>query len=151
MAQKAKDAIQKELDTIRRRHGGLLRPRDVVAFARDPHTALHGRFEWDDSKAAQDYRLWQAREIIQVFVTVVKSGSPAIRTFVSLRTDRSVEGGGYRATVDVMSDRQMRKQLLSEALDEAERWQAKYAALRELAPVFRELARIQVKQAKAVA
>lgn len=151
MAHRIQIAVQKELETIRNQHHGLLRARDVVEYARNPKTALHSKFEWNDSKAAQAHRLEQARDVIQVYVTVLKSGAPAIRTFVSLRTDRLLDGGGYRATVDVMSDRQMRNQLLAEALDEAERWQQRYATLTELVPIFRELARVRQKQAREVA
>ena len=50
-------------------HGGKLRPKDVVEFARNPATALHECFEWDDKKAAVQGRLWeQAREDAQKFL-----------------------------------------------------------------------------------
>jgi len=64
-------AIQQELESIRRSAGGLLRPEDVVEFARSPETALHEEFTWDDSEAAHQYRLWQARQVIRVNVTVI--------------------------------------------------------------------------------
>ena len=40
---------------------------------------MHLIFEWDDSKAAEGYRLWQARMIIRLELTVVdtKTESPA--------------------------------------------------------------------------
>ena len=41
-----------------------LHAEDVVAAARDPLSPLHSKFQWDDSKAAHRYRLWQARQII---------------------------------------------------------------------------------------
>jgi hypothetical protein len=67
----ARTAIVAELETIRRNAGGVLRPEDVVSFAADPDTELHSRFEWDDTEAAQQYRLWQARQLIRVTVTVL--------------------------------------------------------------------------------
>ena len=133
-------AWKQELEEIRRRHHGLLRPPDVVAFARDPKSALHGRFQWDDSKAAHQYRLWQARELIECHVVVLKADTDPIRAYVSLRDERR-NRGGYRHVVDVMTDASMRKRFLAEALDEAERWQARYARLQELAPIFNEIAK----------
>lgn len=148
MSRQKQAAVFAEMQKIRSRHKGILRPENVLSYAKNPRTALHEKFEWDDAKAGYEYRLWQAREMIAVFVTVVKPNTSPVRTFVSLRTDRMFPGGGYRALVDVMTDAALRKQLLAEALDDAERWQAKYALLSELTPVFQELAKLKAKQVK---
>jgi hypothetical protein len=39
----------------------LVDPWKVLEYARDPNTALHKWFEWDDALAAQRYRLHQLR------------------------------------------------------------------------------------------
>jgi hypothetical protein len=44
---------------------GLLQPFDVVEAARDPGSPLHDSFEWNDSVAAERYRLEQARRLIR--------------------------------------------------------------------------------------
>lgn len=125
-----------ELRSIAAKHRGKLRPEDVVAFARDPATALHVRFTWDDSKAACAYRLWQARELIAVTVIVMPETGKSYRAFVSMVGDRAMDGGGYRSLVTVLGDRGLRMALLAEALAEFDRWRAKYEALKELAPIF---------------
>lgn len=88
-------------------------PEDVVAFAADPDTALHARFEWDDSKAGHMYRVEQARHILRVYVTVVDDGGnkAPMRMFAVLREQ---DGGstGYRTTEDVLSDPLARAELL---------------------------------------
>lgn len=145
------EAMFQELELVRSQHDGILRGEDVVEWARDPSTALHDRFEWDDAKCGEEYRLWQARRLIAVFVTVVGKDNSPIRAFVSLRTDRVLPGGGYRTSVDVMTDTELRKQLLAEALDDAQRWQAKYQHLSELIPVFKQLARVRGRTKKQVA
>ena len=54
--------IMDELELIQAMDpAGLLDPRRVVDYARDPDTALHSKFEWDDSLAAEQRRLRQAR------------------------------------------------------------------------------------------
>lgn len=44
---------------------GRLDPADVVEAARDPASPLHGYFEWDDTEAARQHRLGQARQLIR--------------------------------------------------------------------------------------
>lgn len=44
---------------------GDIKPADVVNDARDPTSPLHDFFEWDDTAAADQYRLSQARLLIR--------------------------------------------------------------------------------------
>ena len=138
--------VTEELEQIRRSHGGLLKPEDVVSFARDKRTALHAKFEWDDAKASEEYRLWQARQVIRVAVTVLPSphsDQPPIRAYVSVCSDRVQQGGGYRAMADVMTDDELRAELVAEAMSEVKRWRRKYERLRELIPIFRAIDRVE--------
>lgn len=128
-------SVKDELELIRSKHCGLLRPEDVVAFARNPETALHKRFVWDDGEAAAKYRLWQARQVISAVVTVPPSRQQTVRAYVSLPSDRS-NGNGYRSVGYVLSKENMRTELLRKALDEAKRWRDRYRHLKELVPVF---------------
>jgi hypothetical protein len=128
-------AIVSELEMIRNRAGGVLKPNDVVDFASDPSTALHAQFEWDDSEAAREYRLHQARNLIRVMVTVLPNTVKETRAYVSLVSDRSTDGG-YRTMVDVLSDDDRRAELLKMALTDMRRWRDKYGELKELAAIF---------------
>jgi hypothetical protein len=127
---------QNEMESIRVRHNGVLRPSDVVEYARDSGTALHDRFTWDDSEAADQYRLWQARELIAVVVTLIPGADTESRAYVSMLDDREKDGGGYRSLVSVLSETESRKRLVAEALAEFDRWKAKYEMLKELASIF---------------
>lgn len=111
--------------------------RDVVNFARNPATALHNRFNWNDSEAAQAYRLWQAREvIIQIAVKLVEGKEEKYRIFVSLVSDRKRDGGGYRSIQAILRNPKLRRQFLAEALADFQRWKSKYHTLVELAEIF---------------
>lgn len=125
-----------ELEHIRQSHGGILRATDVVAFARNPDTALYRRFEWDDTKAAEQYRLWQARELIRVVVQTSPADSTPTRIYVSLTDDRRNDGGGYRTLDDVMRSKAMREALLKQAHADMVRFETKYQHLSELAAVI---------------
>jgi hypothetical protein len=100
------------LERLAQQNGGLLMVDDVVEEARDPQSVLHRHFQWDDDKAAEAYRKQQARQLIQkVTVTIEKAPDVHIRAFVSLSTDQ-YEGGGYRLTANVLSDDNLKAQLL---------------------------------------
>jgi hypothetical protein len=133
-----KEDIQAELELIRSENGGMLRPEDVVEFARNEDTALHSQFEWDDTEAAHQYRLDQARRVIRLAITIVRTpdADRAVPLYVSLMPDRALAGGGYRPLIDVLTQREKREQLLRQALSEFERVRKKYDTLLELAPIF---------------
>ncbi len=134
--------IQKELEAIGKRNGGLLRPCDVVEFAKDEKTALHSRFEWDDQKAGDSHRLWQARQILRIEVVVLENDSKLVRAFVSLKDDRQEQGGGYRLLTEVLSNKDLRAKMLNEALDEAELFKRKWERLVELKPIFEAIDKV---------
>lgn len=137
------------LKRIAAENGGLLLPGAVVNAARPVSSVLHSRFEWDDSKAGEAYRIWQARQLIRVCVEVIPQTDKPVEVFVSLTSDR--DDGGYRMQTKVLSDAEMRKQLLADALAELEVFREKYARLRELAVVFASIrkARKQLRRGKA--
>ena len=134
--------VRVELERIRADNDGVLTAADVVAAARHPDHPLHSKFEWDDDKAADKYRLWQARHMI-INVMVLAPTGKEVRAFVSLQDDRQEDEGGYRALVDVMTNADSRKRLLSEALAEFKRWEAKYELLQELVPIFRAAKKVK--------
>ena len=132
-------AIKEELEFIQEQNGGMLRAEDVVAFARDDKTALHNKFEWDNAKASEQYRLIQARNVIRVQVAMHPETLKTYRVHVSLLSDRQVKGGGYRKTEDVMRQPDHRAALLMQAMKEAQAWRQRYQQLDELAQVFAAL------------
>lgn len=135
-----------ELMGLRKR--GVLKPEDIVEFARSPKTALHSSFEWDDTKAGHEYRLWQARQLI-VSVKIKVQGVPEpVQAFVSLKSDRG-KSGGYRELATVLGKKEQRDQLLQQALEDFEYWQERYQTLNELVPVFSAAEPIIKKRRKA--
>ena len=142
--------VIQELKRIAADNGGILTAENVVLAASDPQSPLHPKFTWDDTKAAHAYRLWQARQLISVTVEYIgrddEQAEPT-RVFVSLTTDRKSEGGRYRQTAAVMRQKSLRAQLLADAMQEMERFQVKYARLKELAEVFEAMRRVRKAEA----
>lgn len=118
---------------------GLIKPERVVEAARPKASPIHDQFEWNNTAAAEKYRLLQASELIRVSVEIIDCGGGRdpimVRAFTSLATERG-EGGGYRATVQVLSNKQMREQMLADAIAELQAFEKRYEILRELAEVF---------------
>lgn len=140
-----RDQIKAILTSLAR--DGKLDPVHVVEAARDETSPLHAHFTWDDSEAAHQFRLMEARKLIQVHVTILPGSSEPVQAWVSLRTDR-VAGGGYRPIAQVMSRKALRDQLIAEALADLETWRRKYATLKELADIFAAMDRTKAKRAK---
>ena len=117
------------------RDGGSLNPHEVVDWARgNPDSALHRSLEWDDEKAAEHYRVWQARRLIAIHVV----SADGERTTISLMPDR-FSGTGYRPVDRVMSNADLRAMALQQAVEELRRWEHRYRHLTELAQVFAAL------------
>lgn len=135
-----------ELKRIADENGGVLKPEAVVEEARPKSSPLHKRFTWDNSKAAHEYRLWQARQLIRVVVETIEGVKGRHEVFVSLSNDR--KEGGYRVMTDVLTDAQMRRQMLDDALRELDWFQQKYSRLRELSSVFAVIRKVQKRSGR---
>ncbi len=138
-----KAVLSEELERIRLTNGGILLAEQVVEAAAPIKSPLHKYFQWDDNEAARQYRIYQARQLINVAVVMLPFTRRAITAYVSLRADRQLPQGGYRALVDVLSNAVQREMLLREALDDLNTWERKYNHLVELAPVFEAIKKVR--------
>lgn len=110
-------------------------PENVLEYARNENTELHKCFEWNDTVAAELYRLKQAREIIVSFV--IKSEEkeqPQIRAF-QITTERNV----YQPTRLFLQQPDQYKELLKRAKQELQAFKQRYKMLSELAEIFDEI------------
>jgi hypothetical protein len=116
-----------ELLKIYTEQGGKLTPEKVLEVASGSVHPLHSYFEWDDTTAAIEYRLSQARSLIKsIKVNVVTPADQLIevRAYVSLPSDR-VKGDGYRHITDVLNSTQLRAELISDIRRTADEWSKK--------------------------
>lgn len=125
---------------------GGLSAEDVVEFAKDPKTALHKHFEWDDAEAARQWRLQKARSIIRVSIQFSADNAPkTFRPLINLVKDPTIPGGGYRNATEVYNaNEEARRRLVKDAIREMQRLKLRYAAVAELAPVFAALESVEV-------
>lgn len=135
------------LTAIYKKHGSLT-PQQVVEEAKDKKHPLHPCFEWNNTKAAMDWRLHQARNLIASVQIKFQRRNRIlpVRAFVNIQRTRAGElstnlrnkGGssGYVTINEVMSDVSLRNYSLQMALMELERWHEKYKNLREVAKLW---------------
>ncbi len=134
-------SLQDELLSIREEHGRLT-PRIVLNEASSPEHPLHSRFEWDDSAAAERYRLRQAHDLI-VSVRVRYASATETRpeqsgrAFHAVRDAEGPEPYRYEPADDVAADPLMAKLVLQ---DMEREWRALYHRYKSFAE-FTELVR----------
>lgn len=101
---KHSEAVRRALRALER--SGRLTPGDVVEAGRDPESPLHPMFEWDDGKAAERWRLEQARSLIRsVTIRVEISEDRVITAPVYIRDgDIPLGDQGYRTLPSIKDD-----------------------------------------------
>lgn len=127
---------------------GRLTAKALLDANRAKDAPLHKAFEWNDRKAAEQYRLHQARHIISCIVRVDEAtGKPEqVRAYFTLeRKDPQ-----YYSTEVILADEDKSALLEKSAMSELAAFQRKYAAIREkLAPVYDAIEMLRMDLANA--
>ena len=137
----------KRFEELEKIHGEIT-PRIVLDDARDENAVLHPCFEWDDSKAAEAYRLNQAGMMIRALVvTIEKTETPTpTRAYVNV-SSMDEKQGRFISVQAALSDEELRTAVLTRAVMELSQFRRKYEDLQELADVFKAVDKV-VKRAK---
>ena len=117
----------------------------VIEEAKHKTSVLHGAFEWDDSKAAHEWRLHSARHLmrsVEIVSTSAEGDTRSLPAFVFVKTD---EGPRYETIAKVLSDDELRIQVLNKALKEFEQWQQRYKEYEEFLNVFETFGKTRKK------
>lgn len=128
--------VGEELERIRQEKGTLVAA-DVLDAASDPGSPLHNAFEWDDTAAARQHRLNQARRLI---VSIRVLNSPTARptvAYVSVKTPD--KGRSYVPTIEAMSDEELQVRVLAEVRQAIEAIERRYASFTEIADLLQNI------------
>lgn len=128
--------IREELEALTDKDRILRADRVVVWASKNRNSAIAGKLEWNNSKAAHEFRLIQVRHLIEIHLF----HQPEEPQYISLRTDRSEPGGGYRRMEDVLADRDLTEMMMQDALKELNNIQHKYGRLEALAGIWSAVA-----------
>ena len=109
--------------------------KEIVEKAKDPNSELHKCFEWDDKKAAEKWRLQQARVLIcnLVFEIPDEEDTPVRAFYIT------TEKEDYKPTKLILQQPDEYKILLNNAKAELQTFKRKYKILQELAEIFEKI------------
>lgn len=117
---------------------GALTPESVLDAAQDEASPLHSQFCWDDTEAAQRFRLYQAGSLIRrIKITVETSPEETrrVRAFVNIPSTEPGERGAYIPTDTALAEH--RDVVLQQAMRDVAALRAKYANLTDFDAVLR--------------
>lgn len=107
-------------------------PEDIVEAAKDATTELHKCFEWDDTAAAEKYRLHQARIITSNLVFRKESDDDEEEPVLVRVYNKTEQTGGYKPPERVFTQADEYEKLLKRATAELHQFKVKYSMLKEL-------------------
>lgn len=145
---KDRKAVKEALIAIKRANGNdLLVAEEVVEVARDESSPLHQCFTWDDTEAAKQYRLVQARRLISCEVVWPDDEKEhPVPRWVSLSSDRKRPGGGYRETKQVINSKKLLEELEATAKKDLDGVLKRYEMLKAFVAKVRRAAGIQSRR-----
>lgn len=126
-------------ESLRKSEG--LSPRSLVEASRPDGTVFHGEFEWNDEKAAEEYRINQASHIIRSFVIVheaPKTDEKAepqtieVRAYLPTHNKEEESRGTYESLDVIVRDDNMRMRMMKDCLSEIKWVQSKYRKLQDI-------------------
>jgi hypothetical protein len=135
------------IEAIMEGQDGKARAQVVYEDAKKKRSPLHEYFEWDDSVAAEGYRLNQARELLRFIHVVVTAPdgteieSRAYFNVVVENDDETLERTNV-PLARVMTEVELHRQVLAQAMYEFEQWRERYQQYKELAPLFKAYEKI---------
>lgn len=130
--------VGQELERIQEETGSI--SADLVLENAKPKDApLHPYFEWNNTKAAEMYRLDQARYLVRNIAVQIErpeSDEPLVtRAFVEIKG----EEGPYLSLSTVVQDVDLWKQLIKQARKDIEVFENKYSVLSEVVALIQPI------------
>ena len=99
--------------------GEEVKPEQVIERAKDKGSELHKCFDWNNSVAADKWRLHQARSVLNHLIVIKHEvddeKSEPVQFRVMMKNDRS-ESSGYKQTIVMVKDEDEYKKVASMAI-----------------------------------
>lgn len=125
--------IGQALEKIMEAQGGELTPKAVVDSARAKNHPLHPHFEWNDTLAAESYRLDQARNLIRIVrVEDTQAEDGTSRAFISVNDGDST---AYRPLAQIKRSADLQLAVLKQAQRDLEAWERRYRDLTDICQI----------------
>lgn len=112
-------AIAERLEKIAGLNAGRITPDAVLLDAKSPKSPLHDQFDWDDSSAAKQWRLQQARELIRSVRVEITTESRTVSTVRYVRDPSAGEAQGYVEVAKLRDDKSLAVEALQGEIRQA--------------------------------
>ena len=107
-------------------------PQNVVDYAAEhPESELYKCFTWDDTKAANEWRKQEARQVMRLLVFEAENEEEPIKVRVLQKTDEE-----YKPVTQIVRNKDEYKELLKRAKAELAAFKERYKTLTELETVL---------------
>lgn len=136
--------VYAELERVRGIGGGDLSLQLLIEESKPKSAALHQDFTWVTAKAANHWRLHEARKLVQS-IEIIRDDMPPTRAYESVRIIEIKPEVApkakhvFRTIEDIMRDPDTRDELLAQAFREGAAFRKRFHGLQELAKVFAAL------------
>lgn len=102
------------VDAMAAVHGGRVTPEIIVEDARDESSPFHDAFEWDDSEAAEKFRLSQARTLLRSYtIRVDTEDGPTVKVPAFVRDPtRESQEQGYVSTLVLRTEDENKREVM---------------------------------------
>lgn len=121
---------------------GVITPKILLDDSRPEDAVLHSCYEWDDSKAAEKYRLYQSKKIMgnlvvaQIKEVPDKEPPKFVRAYVSV--EERNESAQYVSVTKALSEEYTRQQVLKNAMAELRMFERKYRGYLDVSGILQE-------------
>lgn len=107
---------------------GTLNAETLVDVSKDENSPMHPEFDWDDTTAAHNWRLHQARNVINALVMIddAEPEKEPVRVFLKIE---SVNQNQYESTQVLVRTQTGRDAMIEQAERELKAFRAKYEAI----------------------
>ena len=121
---------------------GTLTAQNLVDANRPETAPLHNEFEWNDTEAAEKWRVHQARHIINSIVVVTEEAKKdsVVRCFFKV----AQQTANYESITTIVKNEDKYMALLETAVRELRAFERKYSTLQELSDVFKAIHELEV-------
>jgi hypothetical protein len=138
LSKKANKELAKEINLLAKGRK-TVSPKALVDAARSKKSPLHKYFDWDDRKAAEKWRIEQARYYLRMITIYVEEVDAEIRAFMPADKSRGNKPRGYIPMHRILSSEERMENMLEIALEELRAFKVKYSMLKNLCEAISEI------------
>ena len=128
------EIVGKHFQKLEKKEGALT-SQNVLESARSEKSPIHSLFEWDDTKAAEQYRLKQAAQLICNLTVEIETDDKPIECRAYMDVSEA-KVGSFINVQSAFQSEESREVVLRRALNELSAFKTKYKNLLELQDVF---------------